>query len=98
MAIVKRFRGTEGEVPKQCGCLCKSRGVPSDYPDGVPDDFTPDEDDSIVPGKQFIPDNHPTTNNLTNNRSVIDKMTLGDIVDLINYLIKEVNDIKKRMG
>lgn len=99
MAIINRFRGSEGEVSEQSGCLCKHRGVESDYPDGLPEDFQPDTGDKPVTKKQFVPVDTPTTDTQqTASRSIVDDMTFGDIVNLINHLVKEVNDIKKRIG
>lgn len=102
MALINRFKGKEGELKEQSGCLCKHRGVPEDYPNGIPEDWAPDKD--YDPTKRNFDtqsnDNTdvPVSNTPVQKKSIVDDITFGEIVGLINHLVKENKEFVNKMN
>ena len=84
----KKYAEDQHDAEMLSECLCKFRGVPSDYPDGkMPVDKVHGEESTGCGGDCTC----------GTKKSLADDMTFGQLIGLVNRLLKEVNALKERL-
>lgn len=86
--LINRFKGNSDEMMEHGGCSCKSRGNLGDYGGNPPENWTPDGDEEMV--ESYV--------GVSNKKSIVEDMTFGEMVGLINMLFTEIKGLKERIG